>query len=145
MYSERFDTDWDTLTQEEAMFRAYALGVDAAFGTEHPEELRRLSREFHRGLIQIAFDEGKSRASDVFDERDYDPGAARGFGFEPGEYEWELWEELVTERREDEESFEMVRVSRSRDDLPAAMDRPELLDRPSGRTESITLPRFLLR
>lgn len=145
MYEEHFDRDWESLTQEEAMFRAYALGVDAAFGNEHPEERRRLNREFHRGLIQIAFDEGKSRATDAFDDRGYDPEAAGGFEFEPSEYDWDLWEELVTDRREEEGAFDRVRVERSRDSLPAALDRPDFLDRPSDRTESIYLPRFLLR
>jgi len=145
MYEEHFEADWESLTQEEAMFRAYALGVDAAFGNEHPEEFRRLIREFHRGLIQIAFDEGKSRASDHFDERGYRPDSGAGFEFEAGEHDWELWDELVTARREEAGAFDRVRVERSRESLPKSLDRPDLLDRPDDRTESITLPRFLLR
>lgn len=145
MYEEYFDEEWESLTQEEAMFRAYALGVDAAFGNEHPAERRALAREFHRGLIQIAFDEGKSRAMDAFEEQEYDPETGGTFEFETSEYDWELWEELVTERREEEGAFEPVQVERSRDSLPASLDRPELLDRRSDRVESITLPRFLLR
>ncbi len=145
MYEEHFDGDWDSLTQEEAMFRAYALGVDAAFGNEHPEERRRLQREFHRGLVQIAFDEGKSRATDVMDEQGYNPEDASGFEFESSEFDWELWEELVTERREEEGAFDPVRIERSRDSLPASLDRPDFLDRPLDRAESLYLPRFLLR
>lgn len=126
------------------MFRAYALGVDAAFGNEHPDELQRLYREFHRGLIQIAFDEGKSRASDVFDAQGYTP-EEDPYEFEPSDDDWELWDQLVTERREDEDAFELVRVERSHDSLPAALDRPELLGRRNDTVDSIRLPRFLLR
>lgn len=145
MYERRFDSDWEELSQEEAMFRAYALGVDAAFGNEHPGELRRLTRAYHRGLIQIAFDEGESRAREVFQEEGYDPESAGGFEFEPSEYDWELWDELVTERREEPDAFEPVRVARSPQDLPESLRRPEFLERTDDRIESIRLPRFLLR
>jgi hypothetical protein len=145
MYGDRFETDWETLTQEEAMFRAYALGVDAAFGNEYPDELQRLTREFHRGLIQIAFDEGKSRASDTLERRGHQPESTDAYEFEPSEYDWEIWDELVTERREEPDAFEMVRVERSRDSVPGSLDRPGLLDRSSDRIESVRLPRFLLR
>lgn len=111
------------------MFRAYTLGVDAAFGNEHPEELQRLHREYHRGLIQIAFDEGKSGASDVFDSRGYTP-EEDPYEFEPSDYDWELWDQLVTEHREDEDAFELVRVERSHDFPP-----------PPGRTQPSGPPR----
>ena len=145
MYEDAFEDDWETLRQEEAMFRAYALGVDSAFGIDHPEELRKLEREFHRGLVQIAFDEGKSRAAETLREHDHEPATKSGFGFEPSDYDWELWEELVEARKAEEEAFEMVRVSPDRDSLPSSLQRPSLLEQPTSKPESIRLPRFLLR
>ena len=145
MYESTFDDDWRALQQEEAMFRAFALGVDAAFGIEHPEELRRLEREFQRGLLQIAFDEGKSRAQDTLRERDHEPATRSAFGFEPSDTDWEIWEELVEARKDEDDAFEMVRVNPSRDSLPPSLDRPELLQPSRSDLETLSLPRFLLR
>lgn len=144
MYENHFETDWDRLTQEEAMFRAFALGVDAALGEPNESEFEALQRNHHRGLIQIAFDEGKSRASEALGERG--GSSQSGFGdFEPGDHEWEVWEDLVLDRKDDKAAFEPVEVSRSQLDLPEALDRPALLERPDASDDRITLPRFLLR
>src|SRR6056297_1851792 len=97
MYEEHFGTGWDSLSQEEAMFRAFALGVDAAMGNQHEAELNSLMRAHHRGLVQIAFDEGKTRAQDFLEENGSgDERGAEG-EFEPGDREWDVWEELVTD------------------------------------------------
>lgn len=146
MYEEHFETDWDHLSQEEAMFRAFALGVDAAMGAENRAEFQALQREHHRGLVQVAFDEGKTRATDELRERggtrQTEPTAT---SFEPGDREWEVWEELIVEQASAEDAFEAVEVSRSRLDRPDALERPGMLDRPDQSDDRITLPRFLLR
>lgn len=145
MYERAFDTEWDNLSQEEAMFRAYALGVDTALGNEHEAELNSLMRAHHRGLVQIAYDEGKTRAEDALG--DHRSGGKRGStdDFEPGDREWEVWEQLVEDVDSDPDAFEPVEVSKSRLDLPSALDLPEFLDRPDTDTERIKIPRFLLR
>ncbi|MFB6113292.1 MAG: hypothetical protein ABEJ58_04215 [Halodesulfurarchaeum sp.] len=146
MYERAFDTGWESISQEEAMLRAFALGVDAAFGNAHQSELERLMGRFHRGLIQIAYDEGRTRADDELNSRGSRPRDRSGGEFEPGEYEWEIWEDLVTDRLGDEEAFETVRVPRSRDSLPGALDRPDLLGPPDTDEPSfVEVPRFLLR
>ena len=145
MYEEHFGTDWDSLSQEEAMFRAFALGVDAALGETDEREFDALQREHHRGLVQIAYDEGKTRAEETLREAGGPSRNNRAVDFEPGDHEWSVWEELVLERETDETAFEAVEVSRSRFDLPEALDRPGFLDRPSDSDDRITLPRFLLR
>jgi hypothetical protein len=144
MYDRHFEDRWETLSQEAAMFRAFALGVDSALGTEHPEEYQRLQRAHHRGLVQIAFEEGQTRAREAIAERGLDP-ATRKTTFEPGDPEWAVWEDLVTERESDPDAFEAVQVPRSQLDLPEALSRPDLLDRPTDRAEHVTLPRFLRR
>ncbi|MDR5655925.1 hypothetical protein RH831_01840 [Halodesulfurarchaeum sp. HSR-GB] len=143
MYDRHFEGDWESLDQERAMFRAFALGVDAAFGNDHPTEYERLQRAHHRALIQIAFEEGESRAKEAIAERGLSPTDRAEF--EPGDPEWAVWEELVADRETDSDAFEAVQVPRSQLDLPEALDRPSFLDRPSQRTDAITLPRFLRR
>lgn len=145
MYDRHFETDWDSLSQEEAMFRAFALGVDAALGNEHDAEFEALQRDHHRGLVQIAFDEGKTRANKGLRERGGATGSATGSAFEPGDREWDVWEALIVETESDPEAFEPVEMPRSRLDLPEALEKPSFLDRPSGSDDRITLPRFLLR
>ena len=145
MYDEHFGTDWESLTQEEAMFRAFALGVEAALGEPDEDEFDALQREHHRGLVQIAYDEGNTRAKETLRERGGSSAGRRDGDFEPGDPEWAVWETLVSEQQQDQRAFEPVEVSRSRIDLPEALDRPGLLDRPDDRDGRITLPRFLLR
>ncbi|MFB6153806.1 MAG: hypothetical protein ABEJ27_06095 [Halodesulfurarchaeum sp.] len=144
MYRESFELDWDSLSQEEAMFRAFALGVDAALGNDHPEERRHLEREFHRGLIQIAFDEGHSRAADELRDRGVRPGED-GDEIAGDEHGSEVWADLVTSQRSDPESFESVPVRRGRDRLPNAISKPKMLEFPGIDPDSLKLPRFLFR
>lgn len=142
MYETAFDVDWTALSREDAMFRAYALGVDAALGNDHPEEVERLARETSRPLVQLAYDEGKSVAEEELRSGDEvtGPEAYRG-----PDGAWRLWEDLVEARRDDPESLELVRVPTSRTDLPGALSRPDFLD-PHGRdVDAIRLPRFLLK
>ncbi len=145
MYDRHFETDWNSLTQEEAMFRAFALGVDAALGAAHEGEFEALQREHHRGLVQIAFDEGKSRATETLQARGGSSRTGGDSDFEPGDREWSVWEELVLDQEGEQAGFEPVEVSRSQLALPEALERPSFLDRPSDSDDRITLPRFLLR
>ncbi len=70
MYEDRFATDWtpDELDRDEAIERAFALGVAAECGEEHPGEYKRLVSVAGRALVQMAFDDGRSRAKDVRQE-----------------------------------------------------------------------------
>lgn len=67
MYEERFSTDWavDELDRDEAIERAFALGVAAESGEEHPGEYQRLVSVVGRALVQMAYDDGRSRAKDL--------------------------------------------------------------------------------
>ncbi|MFW6265156.1 MAG: hypothetical protein ACOC2A_00085 [Halanaeroarchaeum sp.] len=141
MYETAFDVDWVTLSREDAMLRAYALGVDAALGNDHPEEVDRLSRETSRPLVQLAYDEGKSVAEEELraGNESGEPDAYRGGGGQR-----QLWKELVERRRADPESFELVRVPTSRTDRPGALSRPDFLEPDDRNVDAIELPRFLL-
>ncbi len=140
MYDRHFESDWESLSQEAAMFRAYALGVDAALGNDHEGELRALERAHHRGLIQIAFDEGKTDAESAL--RDSEGTVTDEAG---PERERAVWDRLVAETEAEPAAMESVSVPRSRLDLPSNLSLPDLLERPQNDPDRIELPRFLLR
>ncbi|MFC6786904.1 hypothetical protein ACFQFH_13755 [Halobaculum halobium] len=69
MYETRLGTDWEELSGTEAIRRAYALGVAAAFGYENREEFDRLrgalDTSYDRSIIDLAYQEGKHEAEEV--------------------------------------------------------------------------------
>ncbi|MFB6094354.1 MAG: hypothetical protein ABEJ77_05380 [Halanaeroarchaeum sp.] len=140
MYEETFDREWRSLAREEAMFRAYALGVDAALGEEHPEEVDRLARETSRPLVQLAYDEGRSAAEERLGAGDSPPDDAT----EGATRERRLWRDLVEDRRDEAGALDLVPVAGNRLDPPGALSRPGALDPPDDEVGSIRLPRFLL-
>lgn len=80
MYEDRLGTDWTDISDEEAIRRAYALGVAAAFGYENREEFDRLraalDTSYDRSIIDLAYQEGTQEARVVHAESDTDDGAA---------------------------------------------------------------------
>ena len=69
MYEDTFGTDWTALDgREEAVRRAFALGVAARLGERHPGELDRISAEvdtsYDRSFVELAFHEGRDKASE---------------------------------------------------------------------------------
>ena len=84
MYDRTFGTEWDDLTREEAVRRAFALGVAEGIGNRRPAELDRVMEAFpsayDRSLVELAYDEGRTKALAASDEAD-DPT--------------EVWESLV--------------------------------------------------
>ncbi|MFB6134048.1 MAG: hypothetical protein ABEJ55_03585 [Halanaeroarchaeum sp.] len=139
MWESAFDADWESLSREEALFRAYALGVDAALGADHPAVVERLSREASRPLVQLAYDEGRSVGAEEL------PAARVDANDDSRPPSAIVWDRLVEEKRDDEAAFELVRVTDSRIDLPGALSAPGFLDGPSSDVDAIRLPRFLLR
>ncbi|MFB6082133.1 MAG: hypothetical protein ABEJ67_04850 [Halanaeroarchaeum sp.] len=141
IYETTFDTDWSTLTLDEAIHRAFALGVARALGEKHPEEYEQLVREQSRPLVQMAFDEGRSRAADLESQL-----SAPGTQGAPSEatIEEKIWETLV----EGEAQSTRLRSGagrRSRDDPPGAIDLPSLLGLPDSSPSMQELPDFLDR
>lgn len=66
MYGDRLGTDWEELSGDEAIRRAYALGVAAAFGYEDREEFDRLREaidtSYDRSIVDLAYREGQREA-----------------------------------------------------------------------------------
>ncbi|PAU82947.1 hypothetical protein CK500_12530 [Halorubrum salipaludis] len=78
MYDRTFGTEWEELGREEAVERAFALGVAAGVGNERPAELDRVLDAFEnaydRSLIELSYDEGRTKALEIAAEAD-DPDA----------------------------------------------------------------------
>ncbi len=74
MYDRTFGTEWDELTREEAVRRAFALGVAEGVGNRRPEEIERVTEAFpsayDRSLVELAYGEGRTEALAAADEAD---------------------------------------------------------------------------
>ncbi|MES3162149.1 MAG: hypothetical protein PPP55_11365 [Halorubrum sp.] len=125
MYDRTFGTDWDDeLPRDEAIDRAFALGVAAGCGNERPEELDRVLAAFpssyDRSIVELAYDEGRTKALEAPQE---DPGA--------------VWEELV-------DAAGTPRRSPVPAALPGALSELTLTEEPrTGPPSSLDLPSFL--
>jgi len=78
MYEEQFDPveDPSTLSVDELLTRAYALGVAASMGESRPGELDRLLEGadgvYERNLLEVAHQEGRQEAREVTADADGD-------------------------------------------------------------------------
>lgn len=134
-YNRTYGTDWETLDVDEAVDRAYALGVAASLGESHPDELEAVHDEmesaYDRSVVELAFDEGKTEGR----ETDADAG-------ESGDKQ--VWTELVTGASAPTDSGDVPAGDRT--GLLAAIDRIDALDRTDiDSTEIVDRPSFLER
>ncbi|WP_280588113.1 hypothetical protein [Halorubrum sp. Boch-26] len=74
MYDRTFGTEWDELSREEAVHRAFALGVAEGVGNRRPAEIERVMEAFpnayDQSLVELAYDEGRAKALNAADEAD---------------------------------------------------------------------------
>lgn len=137
MYEETFGTNWTSIEdREDAVRRAFALGVAARLGERHPGELDRISKEvessYDRSFVELAYHEGRDKASD----------------HEATETEREdrVWSDLV----EGSAEFD-ARLPDGPAEDEAEATHPELLDpvdpdsRPDDSREAAERPKFLTR
>ena len=127
-YETQYGTDWERLDPDEAVERAYALGVAATMGEYHPDELDALRGEmnssYNTSMVELAFQEGKKEGTAI-DEEEKET----------------VWNELVVGEipLEDEEL-----PTGGRSGLPEAIDITDALDRPNrDSTDAVDLPEFL--
>ena len=135
-YERAYGTDWDTLDDQEAMERAYALGVAASLGEYLPEELEAIRQEvgtaYERSVIDLAFDEGKNEARETEPPAEADNAAAG------------VWSALIDGETATVDSDDVP--TGGRDGIPKAIDRMDVLDPPDlDSTEPVDLPEFLKR
>lgn len=136
MYEETFGTDWETIDdRDEIVLRAYALGVAARLGEEHPGELERLAEQtgttYDRSFVDLAYQKGRDEAA-----------AAAGD-------DADIWEDLVEERTE------IDPLERTEDiewddptagtSLPDALGPVDIGTLPDDSTERVRRPSFLDR
>ncbi|MFB6129137.1 MAG: hypothetical protein ABEJ47_05165 [Halorhabdus sp.] len=134
MYERTYGTDWETLGKDEATERAFALGVAAVLGEPNPEEYERVlettGRSYDRSLIELAYQEGKRKASGRRDEVEESTA---------------VWDELI-EGDGEKTTVDPEDEPTGRDSLPDALDSIELLEqRLADGLEREELPDFLRR
>jgi|AntRauMinimDraft_4_1070384.scaffolds.fasta_scaffold00026_25 hypothetical protein len=126
MYDRLFGTEWEDLSREDAVERAFALGVAAGVGDERPAELDRVlssfSGAYDRSLVELAYDEGRTKALAAATEADSST---------------EVWNELI-----DPVGAPLTPpVSAA---LPGALSKLTLTNRPeSGPPSSLDFPSML--
>lgn len=132
-YERAYDS-WTTLEKDEAIERAYALGVAASIGERHPEELDAIREEmdsaYNKSVVDLAFEEGRTEAHEA--------------EANPADESEAVWAELVEGKTVPVDADEMP--TGGRDGLPEAVDRIEALDRPEmDSTGAVDRPEFLER
>jgi len=69
VYDSTYSDDWTELTRDEAVERAYALGVAAACGHDNREEYESIkaaaASNYDGSLIELSFDQGRSDALEL--------------------------------------------------------------------------------
>jgi hypothetical protein len=130
-YETAFGTDWGTLGREEAVERAYALGVGEAMGEYDREEYERVRAEmdsaYQKSLVDLAFEEGRTEGKEVRVEADDDD---------------EPWRALVEGETVTVDPDDVPTGGRNA--LPEALDGVDVLDRPTpGEAEAVDKPDFL--
>lgn len=145
MYEDSFSTNWDgdDMDREEAIWRAYALGVAAALGEQNPEEYRQLVAATGRSLVQMAYDEGKSSAADL-DSR-LASGAAEEDASDFPSRERAVWSKLITYRQEGGDDLVVDSGESDRMDLPKLLERVDLDSVDRDDLSRLRLPEFLSR
>lgn len=130
-YERTYGTEWDEVDADEAVERAYAIGVAERLGESNRAELERLydavEAAYDRSLVELAYGQGRTEAVEVATESDPDSEA-------------ELWSELVTsDVPVDEEA-----ATDQPQGLPPALGFGEALDLPApDSTDALDLPEFL--
>jgi hypothetical protein len=135
MYHDRFGTNWERLSVDEAIRRAFALGAANGLGEGVAGEIDRLREVAEtpadRRMVELAFDEGRARAA-----------GRRG----DGESAWEAVvsgdHEFATDLTEPTRPSREERVPRG---VPEAVGKLPMLDEPGDGLDKHRLPGMLGR
>ncbi len=132
-YERAYGKDWDSIDKDEAIDRAYALGVAASLGEYHPDELDRIRSEmdtsYNKSVVDLAFDEGKNEAREIDADSDRTESSP-------------VWAELVEGETVTVADDEVP--TGGRDGLPDAIDKMDALERPEpDKNEAVERPDFL--
>jgi hypothetical protein len=130
-YERTYGTDWNEIDADEAVERAYAIGVAERLGESNRAELERIyaavEGAYDRSLVELAYGQGRTEAVEVATESD--PGS-----------EEELWSELVT----GDVPVDDAAATDQPQGLPPALALGEVLELPApDSTDALDLPEFL--
>jgi hypothetical protein len=134
-YEQTYGTNWETLDKDEAIERAYALGVATGLNEYHRDELEAIRAEmdtsYNKSVVDLAFDEGKNEV------REIDPDADDG---------GTVWAELVEGETVTVDEDEDTVPTGGQTGLPEAIDKIEAIARPErDSTGAVEFPEFLER
>jgi len=137
MYEQRFGTDWETVDRQEAIVRAYAVGVASRLGEEYSDELERLEAQidtsYDRSFVTLAYQKGRTDADDspVDDKQTWDELIEERTEINPlereSDFEWDVPEASSMETRG------LIDIDTLPDDSRDVVRRPSFLDRESVR------------
>ncbi|WP_136717670.1 hypothetical protein [Halorientalis salina] len=144
-YEEQFGTDWDSLTRDEAMMRAFALGAAASLGHENTAEYEAIQAEmatnYDASIVELAYEEGKGKTKRQMERTD-----ARGMT---------LWRRLLVDEFDVEqldldeeidvgEFADAIEEAVRATDFPSAVaERTDAIDHPDLDPEQTEFPDFL--
>jgi hypothetical protein len=137
LYEQRFDTDWDDLDRDEAMERAFALGVAASLGDRNVEEFQAvkaaMDTNYDTSIVELAYEEGKQKAT----KRQRKSEASND---DADVFEFVVSAEIEGTEPPDVDDEEADRAT----DLPSAVSkRTEATERPDPDPEQTEFPDFL--
>lgn len=139
LYEQRFDTDWDALDRDEAMERAFALGVAASLGDRNVEEYQAvkaaMDTNYDTSIVELAYEEGKQKATKR-------KRKSESSNDESDVFEFVVSAELEGAERPDvhDDDDDSERAT----DLPSAVsERTEATERPDPDPEQTDFPDFL--
>lgn len=132
-YKQAYGTDWTALDKDEAVERAYAIGVAEKLGEYNREELQAVYDEmdtsYNKSMVELAYEEGRREASATASH--VDDGQA-------------VWTELVEGEKTYVEPDDVP--TGGRDGLPEALEPSEVLDKQEvDSTDVVDRPGFLDR
>ena len=129
MYEETYSTDWTSLSREQSIKRAFALGVATGCGYPNPTEYDRLvgavETAYDRSIVELAFQEGVSKGKDKYNN---------------GMTSKQVWETLVEHSAETPHKVNAVEHY-----LPGALGRAALFTKQRGPPELLDRPSFLTK
>jgi|GEM_PF-244621 len=144
MYGDRFDTEWDAdeLDRDEAIERAFALGVAAECGEDYPGEYKRLVNVAGRALVQMAFDDGRSKAKDLRDDL-HGAGSDTDESIEFQDRDYHIWSKLITYDTGEQTALQRHTKPLKRLDVPDLLRQFDLSAPEGDDLSRLRLPEFL--
>lgn len=144
IYEEQFSTEWESLNRDEAMVRAFVLGIDAARGEDTEDELDRLRAEDTPAFVEMAYNAGRRKCLDSEEETASETDRPDDPGEVPTAETTEIVSELLVSQRDAPEEGQSSDTE-SNVDVPAMLDRFEFLDTRPDDQQRLGLPDFLQR